>query len=79
MEYVHLAFTRNRCDSFQISPCHLYKIVSNTKIQQQFGYYFLPEASIGLRVLSLPVSVWVCVGVCVRQSRVCPHGNSTTD
>ena len=33
--------------------------------------FFLPEASFGLRVLSLPVSV------CVYQSRACPHDNSS--
>ena len=32
---------------------------------------FLPEANFGLRVLSLPVSV------CVYQSLVCPHDNSS--
>ena len=38
---------------------------------------FLPEASYGLRVLSLPASVCVCVYVCVcvRQSSVCPDDN----
>ena len=35
---------------------------------------FLPEASFGLRVLSLPASVCLCV--CVCQSRACPHDNS---
>ena len=35
---------------------------------------FLPEASFGLRVLSLPASVCPCVRVC--QSRACPHDNS---
>ena len=39
----------------------------------------LPEASYGLRVLSLPASVCVCVYVCVcvRQSWVCPRDNSS--
>ena len=37
---------------------------------------FLPEASIGLRVLSLPASVCVCVCPSVRQSRACPRDNS---
>ena len=43
--------------------------------------FFLPEASYGLRVLSLPASVCVCVCVCVyvcvcvRQSSVCPDDN----
>ena len=36
----------------------------------------LPEASFGLRVLSLPASVCPCVCVCVCQSRACPHDNS---
>ena len=35
--------------------------------------HFLPEASFGLRVLSLPVSVCVCV----YQSLACPHDNSS--
>ena len=33
----------------------------------------LPEASFGLRVLSLPVSLGVCVCVCVYQSLACLH------
>ena len=41
---------------------------------------FLPEASFGLRVLSLPASVCVsvCLSVClsVRQSLACPRDNS---
>ena len=32
---------------------------------------FLPEASFGLRVLSLPASVCVCMCLSVRQSRAC--------
>ena len=41
---------------------------------------FLPEASFGLRVLSLPacVCVCVCVRVSVRQSSACPCNNSST-
>ena len=39
-------------------------------------YSFLPEASLGLRVLSLPASVCLCVRVCVYQIRACPHDNS---
>ena len=34
---------------------------------------FLPEASFGHRVLSSPASV----GLCVYQSRACPHDNSS--
>ena len=37
---------------------------------------FLPEASFGLRVLSLPACVCVCL--CVRQSWACPSDNSST-
>ena len=36
---------------------------------------FLPEASFGLRVLSSPASVGLCV--CVYQSRACPHDDSS--
>ena len=36
------------------------------------GFRFLPEASFGLRVLSLPLCVCVC------QSWVCPRDNSST-
>ena len=36
---------------------------------------FLPEASFGLRVL-LPMSVRVCISVCVRQPPACLHHNS---
>ena len=36
----------------------------------------LPKASFGLRVLSLPASVCVCVCPSVRQSRACARNNS---
>ena len=46
------------------------------------GRRFLPEASFGLRVLSLPacvcVCVCVCVCLCVRQSWACPSDNLST-
>ena len=38
------------------------------------GSFFLPEASFGLWVLSLPA--YVCVCVSVRQSHTCPCDNS---
>ena len=38
---------------------------------------FLPEASFGLRVLSSPASVGLCVRVGVYQSQACPHDNSS--
>ena len=43
---------------------------------QGFQWYqrSLPEASFGLRVLSLPASVCVCLSVC--QSLACPRDNS---
>ena len=43
-----------------------------TRIQQSIYLlsFFLPEASIGLRVLSLPASVCVCVRPCVNQELV---------
>ena len=45
-----------------------------------FDHSFLPEASFGLRVLSLPASVCVsvCLSVClfVCQSLACPRDNS---
>ena len=44
----------------------------------RFSKSFLPEASFGLRVLSLPVSVCVCVSVSVRQPPACPRGNSSS-
>ena len=37
---------------------------------------FLPEASFGLRVLSLPASVCVSVCLSVCQSLACPRDNS---
>ena len=43
-----------------------------------FCYVLLPEASFGLRVLSLPACVCVCVRVSVRQSSACPCNNSST-
>ena len=36
----------------------------------------LPEASFGLRVLSLPACVCVCLSVCLCQSLACPRDNS---
>ena len=39
------------------------------------SFWFLPEASIGLRVLSSPLSVYL--SVCVYQSLACPHDNSS--
>ena len=38
--------------------------------------WFLPETSFGLRVLSLPASVCVCVCLSVCQSLACPRDNS---
>ena len=38
---------------------------------------FLPEASFGLRVLSLPASVCLCVCPSVHQSWACPRDNSS--
>ena len=56
---------------------------SDDKMHDQIlksGNWFLPEASFGLRVLSLPASVCVCVclSVClsVCQSLACPGDNS---
>ena len=40
--------------------------------------FFLPEASFGLRVLSLPACVCVSVCLFVRQSWACPSDNSST-
>ena len=37
----------------------------------------LPEASFGLRLMSWPAFVGLCVRVCVYQSRACPHDNSS--
>ena len=39
-------------------------------------WLFLPKASFGFRVLSLPVCACVCLCVCVRQSWACPRDNS---
>ena len=41
-------------------------------------FHFLPEASFGIRVLSLPACVCVSVCLCVRQSWACPCDNSST-
>ena len=38
---------------------------------------FLPEASFGLQVLSLPLSVCMCVRLCMHQSCACPRDNSS--
>ena len=58
--------------------CALYrdlKVILITDALKQF----LPEASFGLQVLSLPASVCLCVSVCVcvRQPRACPHHKSS--
>ena len=45
----------------------------HNKAAGPFIKHFLPEASFGLRVLSLPVSVCVCV----YQSLACPDDNSS--
>ena len=40
-------------------------------------HFLLPETSVGLRVLSSPASVGLCVRVCVYQSRAWPLDNSS--
>ena len=64
---------------------HLYKTKftnifdDKLKAPKSYGavrFFFLPEASFGLRVLSLPASVCVCVCLFVCQSLVCPRNNS---
>ena len=52
-----------------LANCWYYRLV--------LAPFFLPEASFGLRVLSLPASVCVSVCVCqsVCQSLACPHNN----
>ena len=59
------------------------QLVSSILTHENFlfmKFSFLPEASFGLRVLSSPASVCVCVRVCVcqsvRQSLACPRDNS---
>ena len=47
-------------------------------VMAELKVYFLPEASFGLRVLSLPACVCVSVCLCVRQSWACPSDNSST-
>ena len=54
----------------------LYKIPSDSNARNIILYCeFLPEASFGLRVLSLPASVCVCLPVCVSITS-CPRDNS---
>ena len=55
----------------QVKYCVPWAEYSKMKVKQ-----LLPEASFGLRVLSLPASVCLCVCVCVYQSRACPRDNS---
>ena len=52
--------------------------VNITEMGPKWASSFLPEASFGLRVLSLPASVCVCLSVClsVCQSLACPRDNS---
>ena len=54
----------------------VYDGITNSNWLLQVFNSFLPEASFGLRVLSLPASVCLCIRVCVCQSRACPHDNS---
>ena len=65
---------------FRIFQLCTWKITVNTLTSIIFHGSFLPEASFGLRVLSLPASVCVCVcvSVClsVCQSLACPGDNS---
>ena len=53
-------------------------VSKSVKIASFLLTVFLPEASFGLRVLSLPASVCVCLSVClsVCQSLACPCDNS---
>ena len=64
-----------KCLKFWCDACFANSTIS------PLHHAFLPEASFGLRVLSLPASVCVCVcvSVClsVCQSRVCPRDNSS--
>ena len=47
---------------------HVYRVLRNDK---KYQYVLLPEASFGLRVLSLPAFVCVCVRVSVNHEFVC--------
>ena len=49
------------------------EILQTENLHEVGKTWFLPEASFGLRVLSLPVSVCVCV----YQSLACPDDNSS--
>ena len=61
------------CDNLgQQSSVH----ISEEKKFFKTVFGFLPEASIGLRVLSLPASVCLCVCPSVRQSWACPRDYS---
>ena len=60
-----------------VTPC--YVVISMPLCVTDYPYDnpFLPDASFGLRVLSLPASVCVCVCPSVRQSRAGPRDNSS--
>ena len=62
------------------AACVALHFVEDIQIRVNIVDYFLPEASFGLRVLSLPASVCLCVCVsvcpCMYQSQACPHDNS---
>ena len=51
-------------------------MIEEYKYEFYFKVQFSPEASFGLRVLSLPASVCVCVCLSVCQSLACPRDNS---
>ena len=54
---------------FIIYRCDMKSVACEISLYQ-FGAWFLPEASIGLRVLSLPASVCVCFRPCVNHELV---------
>ena len=65
---ISLAYTISKCTSERALNFIQFEF---TPFSHGRSLDFLPEASFGPRVLSLPASVCVCV----RQSRVCPRDN----
>ena len=62
------------CNMSKVRPEYIIRIKIRAKsVFTKFGFWvhnFLPEASFGLRVLSLPASVCVCVRPCVNHELV---------
>ena len=74
MAWYKLLWQQSWCNMSKVRPEYIIRIKIRAKsVFTKFGFWvhnFLPEASFGLRVLSLPASVCVCVRPCVNHELV---------